>query len=441
MSEGLKPYDEYKKADLLWLDSVPSHWGYVKIKNAFQIKKEIAHVDGLSVLSVTQQGIKVKDISKNEGQMAKDYSKYQLVNIDEFVMNHMDLLTGYVDCSKYAGVTSPDYRVFILKNINNVNKNYALYLFQLFYKARIFYGLGQGVSNLGRWRLPADSFLGLQIPLPPLPEQDQIARYLDFTLAKIARFVRAKKKLIEVLKEQIYTLTNQAITTSQSKMRLSNAVEVVRNWIERDEATKYSPVGVLNRGRGVFHKKQFQGADLGDSQFFEVEPNTLMFSGQFAWEGAVAITTESEKGCIASHRYYTARGIDSICETEYLWSFFQTKLGDLILNQCSHGAAGRNKPLNFGELLKEYVPMPDVEVQKEIARQVQLYLKYRETVTQFEVLFSEYRTRLISDVVTGKVDVRGVAVEDVVEDIEIEDLDEDIMDEDVTESEEQNDMA
>lgn len=86
----------------------------LKIKRIFNIRKEIAGREGLQLLSITQKGIVPKDISRNEGQTAADYSKYQIVHVDDYAMNHMDLRTGWVDLSNYEGVTSPDYRVFIL---------------------------------------------------------------------------------------------------------------------------------------------------------------------------------------------------------------------------------------------------------------------------------------------------------------------------------------
>ena len=65
-----------------------------------------------------------------------NYSCYQIVNPTDFAMNHMDLLTGYIDISKYYGVTSPDYRVFT--NISEeADGKYYLYIFQLCYKRKI----------------------------------------------------------------------------------------------------------------------------------------------------------------------------------------------------------------------------------------------------------------------------------------------------------------
>lgn len=102
----------------------------------------------------------------------------RLVHKGDFAMNHMDLLTGWVDISKYEGVTSPDYRVFVLNDKNGMCPKYYLYMMQMCYSARIFYGLGQGVSGMGRWRLQADKFLNFYIPIPPYDEQKKIADYI-----------------------------------------------------------------------------------------------------------------------------------------------------------------------------------------------------------------------------------------------------------------------
>ncbi|MBF0097884.1 MAG: restriction endonuclease subunit S, partial [Magnetococcales bacterium] len=150
-------YPEYKDSGVEWLGKVPRHWQVKRLKNLFEIKKRIAGEEGYDVLSITQQGIRVKDTDSNDGQLSMDYSKYQFVDVGDFAMNHMDLLTGYVDISVFSGVTSPDYRVFSIKNINENNSNYLLYLLQNGYRRKIFYAFGQGASQLGRWRLCAGS--------------------------------------------------------------------------------------------------------------------------------------------------------------------------------------------------------------------------------------------------------------------------------------------
>eukprot|EP00487_Bulimina_marginata_P011247 TRINITY_DN677_c0_g1_i2.p1 TRINITY_DN677_c0_g1~~TRINITY_DN677_c0_g1_i2.p1 ORF type:complete len:138 (+),score=39.38 TRINITY_DN677_c0_g1_i2:229-642(+) len=104
-------YPEYKESNIDWMETIPEHWEIIRLKYIFSIKKRIAGMLGLDILSVTQRGVKVKDIESGDGQLSMDYSKYQRVEVGDFAMNHMDLLTGYVDLSKFDGVTSPDYRV------------------------------------------------------------------------------------------------------------------------------------------------------------------------------------------------------------------------------------------------------------------------------------------------------------------------------------------
>ncbi len=152
-----KPYPEYKDANAGWLDIVPKHWKTKRTKFLFKIKKRIAGKLGHNVLAITQQGVKVKNIVDGGGQLSMDYSKYQIVEVGDFAMNHMDLLTGYVDISLFNGVTSPDYRVFSMTDTESIT-HYFLYLYQMGYTNKIFYAYGQGSSQFGRWRLPADEF-------------------------------------------------------------------------------------------------------------------------------------------------------------------------------------------------------------------------------------------------------------------------------------------
>ena len=179
VTKGLNPEVPMKDSGIDWIGEIPEHWQTVIFKSLFCIKKVIAGRLGYDVLSVTQQGLKVKDLSKNEGQVAQDYSKYQIVNIDDFVMNHMDLLTGYIDCATMTGVTSPDYRTFVNRNHEIADNNFFLRIFQKCYKDRTFYHLGQGVSFLGRWRLPKEQLNAFVLPFPPLNEQKEIASYLN----------------------------------------------------------------------------------------------------------------------------------------------------------------------------------------------------------------------------------------------------------------------
>lgn len=211
VTKGINPNVPMKDSGVEWLGVIPEHWEVKRSKFLFKIKKRISGKEGYQVLSITQQGIKEKDTESGAGQLSMDYSKYQFAYVGDFAMNHMDLLTGYVDITKYDGVISPDYRVFTLEDKNS-HPNYYLYLYQNGYKNKIFYKYGQGSSQLGRWRLPTEQFNEFRFPYPPLEEQQQIANYLDEKTSKIDTLIEKSNKSIELLKEKRIALISAAVT-------------------------------------------------------------------------------------------------------------------------------------------------------------------------------------------------------------------------------------
>ena len=395
--------------NMSWIGVLPDGWethrlkyNYREIDYRSQTGDEelltVSHITGVTPRS--QKNVTMFKAESNIG--------LKICEPDDIVVNTMWAWMAAMGVSAYSGIVSPSYGVYRPSN-EIYNPKYLNYLLRT-NEYKVEYMRRSTGIRPSRLRLYPEKFLEIRFILPPRDEQDQIVCYLDWKVSQINKLINAKQRQNKLLQEQIDVFTNQVINNSLKKMRLKQIVEIIRDLIVRDNTLEYTPIGVLNRGRGVFHKKRLRGEDLGSSEFFLIEPNTLMFSGQFAWEGAVAITTEKEKGCIASHRYYTVQGIYSVCKTEYLWAFFRTTLGITILSKCSHGAAGRNKPLNFNELLNEYIPLPAIDIQEKITNHVKLYLKNRELMTLYETLLAEYRSRLVSDVVMGKLDVRGVVV-------------------------------
>lgn len=204
-------YSEMRPTREAWLGAIPSSWQLRRLKYLFAIKKDIAGELGHTVLSVTQKGIRPK-VMTDKGQFAQDYSKYQLVYKGDFVMNHMDLLTGWVDISDQDGVTSPDYRVFYDIDPKRYLPAYYRYLFQLCYSARIFYGFGQGVAGFGRWRLPTDAFMNFVLPVPPIEEQQVIAAYLDDQCSLIDTYISEARESIEDYKHWKDSVVFEALT-------------------------------------------------------------------------------------------------------------------------------------------------------------------------------------------------------------------------------------
>ena len=212
VTKGLDKSAPMKPSGEDWIGDVPEHWNITKLKWMFEIVKRIYGKEDRDVLAITQHGIKRKDMESNKGQYAESYGTYQVVNVNDFAMNSMDLLTGWVDCSRYEGVTSPDYRVFRFYEDEPQCHAYFTYLFQMCYTNRIFYRLGQGVSNLGRWRLQTDQFRNIKLPQPPVEEQERIAAYLDEKIRQIDAAVADITSQIQKLKDYRRILIHDAVT-------------------------------------------------------------------------------------------------------------------------------------------------------------------------------------------------------------------------------------
>lgn len=202
---------EMKDSGVEWLGCMPMDYDTASIGSLFTIKKDIIGHEPETVLSITQTGVKPKDLTSNEGQNASSYANYQIVNIGDFAMNHMDLLTGWIDISKYEGVTSPDYRVFTL-NDKEMCAEYFLRVFQHYYTNKVFFGFGQGVATLGRWRLPAINFKKIDIPIPPIEEQQKIVCAIDENIGKIEELKANVQKQIEKLKAYKQSLITEVVT-------------------------------------------------------------------------------------------------------------------------------------------------------------------------------------------------------------------------------------
>lgn len=211
VTKGIDPNVKMKDSGVEWIGEIPENWDVTKTKYLFRILKRIAGQEGFDVISITQKGLKIKDIESNEGQIAENYSNYQFVFPGDFAMNHMDLLTGWVDLSTLFGVTSPDYRVF--HKINEaLNDDYYKYVFQSLYFNKVYYGLAQGVAEVGRKRLQAPAFKELKLPCPPDDEQVKIATHIKKKCIAIDNLITKKQSAINKWEEYKKSLIYYAVT-------------------------------------------------------------------------------------------------------------------------------------------------------------------------------------------------------------------------------------
>lgn len=212
VTHGIVKERNYVKTSMDWACEIPEEWSISRIRNHFEILKRIAGAEGYDVFSVTQQGLRVRDVNVYEGQLAANYSGYQFVYPGEFAMNHMDLLTGGVGIADHLGVTSPDYRVFRIFDEEHCYAPYYLKVFQICYRRHAFYRFGRGAANVGRWRLPADAFRNFEIPLPPYEEQIKIVQAIGDEEQKTQTAIECLKKQIDLLNDLKTRLIADTVT-------------------------------------------------------------------------------------------------------------------------------------------------------------------------------------------------------------------------------------
>jgi type I restriction enzyme, S subunit len=138
--------------------------------------------------------------------------------------------------------------------------------------------------------------------------------------------------------------------------------------VEVQPSAHYREIGIRSHGKGIFHKEAIRGASLGEKRVFEVVPGALAINIVFAWEGAVAIISDRERGMIASHRFpmYVPSGSVEV-DVEFVRRFFQTKRGVDLLGDASPGGAGRNRTLNQKFVAEIPIPIPPIGEQRKIA--------------------------------------------------------------------------
>ena len=351
-------------------------------------------------------GVRVRDLENlKRKQMMSQKEKYKRAAKGDIAYNMMRMWQGAVGPAPVDGLVSPAY--VVVKPYPQTNSTYFSYLFRTAAYMQEVNKFSRGIVA-DRNRLYWESFKQMPSLVPPRPEQDQIVAYLRAQDAHIARYLKAKRELIGLMAEQRGVLAERAISAVDTQyLRFDRVVTLLATPITREPEVTYRPIGMFNRGRGIFHKSPTEGKHLGDSTFFQIEKGDLIFSGQFAWEGAVAIANAKDDGCIASHRYPIAKCKLDAVTPEYLYTFFLSKTGDLLLNHHSRGAAGRNRPLNPRSLSKEKIPVPPLQLQREVSDFFYEEQSVRREIENEITLIREYRDRLIADVVTGQIDIRG----------------------------------
>ena len=437
-----QPYPAYKPSGVEWLCEVPAHWEIKRLKyvaalnpSASEVRKlrPDTEVSFVPMESVGEYGGLDLSATKELSDVAGGYTYFGdgdvlIAKITPCFENGKgSLAEGLVN-----GVAFGTTELHILRCEPGFDKRFAFYLtltdaFRKLGEAEM-YGAG------GQKRVPELFVTNLKHPIPPLSEQTAIAAFLDRETARIDALVAKEERLIELLREKRTALITRAVTKGLDPnapvkdsgvewlgeipehwetTKLRRLLTLVAHHVDVHPEQIYQEIGIRSWGRGIFHKDPVTGANLGDKRVFKLRPGELVLNIVFAWEGAVAIVSESEKDMIASHRFPTFQHTRNLVDLDYLLMFLQSEHGRGLMGLNSPGAAGRNRTIRMDSFLEEEVPLPLLEEQREIVatfrtneRQLQsLSGKVREAMERLK----ELRTALISAAVTGRIDVREEA--------------------------------
>lgn len=415
----MKKYKRYKDSGVRLIGEIPEHWEVKRLKHIFSFGKG---------LTITKENLKNTGVPcVNYGEIHSkfgfevDLNRHKLKCVDESylhtskgsLLNQGDIVfadtsediegAGNFTHVKSQGDIFAGYHTVVAKPIENIFSRFFAYQFDsINFRTQI----REEVKGIKVYSVTQSILKRTKVWLPPLHEQQQMVTYLDQKISHIDNLIQHKEKKIELLKEKRLKLIENVITDSGVKrIKLIHVTDLVKRPIERKDKSYYTKIGMYNWARGIFRYDPELGSELGDSSFFYLKEGDLIISGQFAWEGSVAIVGHEENNCIASHRFHVIQGKVDVVLNEYLWAYFSSQEGHFLMSECSSGSAGRNRPLNIGKLLKEKVPVPDMKLQREIQMLVLEERKYKKYVEESIRLLKEYRQGLISKVVTGEIRV------------------------------------
>lgn len=183
---------------------------------------------------------------------------------------------------------------------------------------------------------------------------------------------------------------------------IDECLERVEHPVDVQTNEMYIQIGIRSHGKGLFYKEPVTGESLGNKAVFWIEPDCFVVNIVFAWEQAIAKTTQKEVGMIGSHRFPMYRPVDGRIDIDYLISYLMTKRGKDILEAASPGGAGRNRTLGQDRFMKSKIVLPSSEEQKKIATILTTQDKVIELKEKLLVEKQQQKKYLMQQLLTGK---------------------------------------
>lgn len=428
MIHDLRPYPAMKDSGVPWLGQVPEHWAVVKIKRLFLEKEDRVGSKDVPLLSLTRaQGLVLHASSTRRIASVEDLFKYKLCGPDDLVMNRMQAWSGMFSASNLTGAVSPDYSVFKMRAEGNVK--FFEHLLKVPSIVDQFAQASRGIGS-GFNRLYTPDFGAVDVVMPPPDEQAAIVRFLDHADRRIRKAIAAKQKLIRLLQEQKQVIIHQAVTRGlDPNVRLKpSGVEwlgdVPEGWEVRRCRYIFREVDLRSADGSEQHLSMSQRLGLVPSDLVE---NRTLISESYAGgklcqvDDLVLNRLKAHLGVFATAKfdgvispdYSVFRPIHS-GETRYFESVLKSPACRRELFTRARGIVEGFWRLYTDDFYDIRLPCPSPEEQEAIIAfcdTISVKVDKQVACIEKEIsLLREYRTRLIADVVTGKLDVREAAL-------------------------------
>lgn len=450
----MRIYSDYQTINLPWLTAIPAHWCIDRLKNLLYERKENNKpIKTRGILSLTNtRGVIPYSQKGNIGNRSKEnLEDYHLAYPNDLVLNSMNVIIGSVGVSSYYGAISPVY--YALVSRGTISIKYCEYIFRLPTFEESLKGLGNGILEIRR-RIPMTRLNNVALPIPPREEQDQIVRFLDWKVSEINRLINIKHKEIGLLKEQLAVYISKIIVSGVIANVSIKPCDI--EWIgaipdhwdvmrckylfsERDERSVEGkePHLSMSQKYGLIPDEQLDERRMLSESYAGAKicyKNDLVLNRLKAHLGVFALAPQL--GVISPDYTVLMPNTDRILP-EFAEMVLKSQRCRRELRIRVRGVTEGFWRLYTDDFNTISIPVPPLEEQQQIMDAVSSYIdkmkQYESCLTNEIEVLHEFRTRLISDVVTGKIDVRGIEIpeyEDTAEEAdtdseaEAEDLDE-----------------
>ena len=416
----MKRYPEYKDSGVEWIGEIPIHWKIKKIKHIAILVSDKSTPESNAIK------ISAENVESGTGKVLNFYSSYDAIGVKfqngDVLFNKIRVYLNKVVFAKYDGYSLSEMIV-----IRPTSQCIGKHLFYFMLSNR-FIEYCDSISYGAKMpRTAVDDILNAKIPIPLDREKLQIANFLDQKTGKIDELIRIKQRQVELLQEQRTALINQTVTKGLDpnvEMKPSDVEwvgEIPKDWdtircthlfeLKHIKNTSgeinlsvYRDYGVIKRDS---RDDNYNRVSEDTSNYKLVEPGDFVFNKMKCWQGSLGI---SEYRGIVSPAYTVCKPKKPF-HGKYFhhllrsWSYIQE------FNRLSYGIRTGQWELRFEDFKDVVVPYPPVLEQAQIANFLDCKTQQIDELVSAEQrkieLLKEYRQSLISEAVTGKIDVRN----------------------------------